>query len=412
MYKFTIVAHWSSTQAEPEYAPSTCLSNMPSYFDSHCHLQLSPLWDERHEVVKRAKSVGLVGIAIAATTPLGDDFNKVEQLYQDNVGFVFPSFGLHPYWISRYISHISSSAMADCNVHSLVRDTQHVEDIAISKLKSDINRMLDVYPAAGVGECGMDKRLVPTKKCPADERAVSIDLQRRIFAAQLDIAVQRNRYIVCHCVGSWGQLYELLRAKHSEVRNDESRLVWPRIILHSCNGLSVDMARLIVANLDNIYFSFSAGNVNLKVRDLIRCLPLDCVLLETDSPDQALQPAALTAISPFLAAGRGIDAVRSFSVSACIADMVSRSFCCGSLENGSYCLLDDIDFKRCCGDQSRQIEKPDNAALKELDMINECGAIGQLCEILSQFLCMSHEEFCAMTTANSQRVFQNIAMHH
>ncbi|CAM9292862.1 unnamed protein product, partial [Ectocarpus fasciculatus] len=229
-----------------------------SYFDAHCHLQLDPLWEHRDQVINKAKSASIVGICVAATTP-GEDFLRVEELYLENKDFVTPCFGLHPYWIHGYFN--------------------------TTKLITELTYMLEKHPRAGVGECGLDKRITINKKSSLTAAPVSLDFQKRIFIAHLDIAIQYNRFIVCHCVGSWGALYETILSKYREVRRSDAALLWPPVILHSCNGISIDMAQLFTANIEHIFFSFSAGHISPKLCELIQCIPREQILIETDSPD-------------------------------------------------------------------------------------------------------------------------------
>lgn len=374
------------------------LSSKGPYFDSHCHLQLDPLWENRVDIIKRLKEKGVSGVGLASTTP-GECFARVEQLVLENPGFVFPSFGLHPCWIAQYIKQSRFGGEDGL----LINDVAHVANV-LNTLQVEIAAMLVKYQFAGVGECGLDKRISTTKRGSVD--SVSMDLQRKIFEIHIDLGISFGRYVVCHCVGCWGALYSALHDKYAQLDGLE-KILWPPIILHSCNGMSVDMAKLFIENIENVYFSFSAGNISPKVCELIRCLPVDKILMESDSPDQPLNKKSLESISQLLIHRRGgvekilelcDDSDKIIHDLAGGANNEHVEGCCGSFNTtgtgGEECKNERAKAGLIAGAQK---------------VVNDSSVLLPLCEILSQFIGFTSDDFLDRTTRNAEHVFQTLS---
>lgn len=79
---------------------------------------------------------------------------------------------------------------------------------------------------------------------------------------------------------AWGTLYDvLLRCKSSEYK--------AAIILHSCNSIPLDFVRQFANNIDNVYFSLNGRAIHSRKEiNVINAIPLNRMLVETDSPSQ------------------------------------------------------------------------------------------------------------------------------
>jgi Tat protein secretion system quality control protein TatD with DNase activity len=294
-----------------------------------------------------ARSSGVSFTAVCGTCP-GDDWQRVEALYNKHADFVRPQFGLHPWWISRYRLAVERLAGGGIEVEeerevgakermdSSVKASNKGKDeggdhVKISKAdiddevdqkknssKSKSKRvdtsLVDVsqpwdtqlldhlkrIPSAGVGECGLDRAI---------KQDVPLELQEEVLKKHIAIARQLGRPVTMHCVGAWGSLLGILREeRRSEARADSDREAEteaaekagtgskrkggrvPSFVLHSCNSMPVEMAGDFAA-LPGVYFSFTGRALGPKETRLIRAVPPDRILIETDAPDQL--PAGL-----------------------------------------------------------------------------------------------------------------------
>lgn len=214
---------------------------MIAWTDAHNHLQDARLGDADDVIAAMTRSG--VGHAIVNATR-ESDWSSVEKISTDNPGFVFPAFGVHP-WQALGASEGWLGRLA---------------------------MILEKYPDASVGECGLDQWVSEP----------SIEIQRPVFMAQLRLAREMNRTITIHCLKAWGALLDVLAVAPPP----------PRFLMHSFGG-SIETARRLIPM--GAYFSFSGYFLHPRkssVLDVFRKLPRDRILLETDAPDM-LPPASV-----------------------------------------------------------------------------------------------------------------------
>ena len=120
-----------------------------------------------------------------------------------------------------------------------------------------------------IGEIGLDKR--------ADQPEFS--LQQRLFAEQLDIAAMYRKPVSIHCVRASGPLCDILRSRECG-----------RGFIHGFS-MSKETARLC---MDKGYLlgvgTVAAYTNGDRLRDVLRYIPKDRVVLETDSPYMPPEP--------------------------------------------------------------------------------------------------------------------------
>ena len=203
--------------------------------DCHVHLQEPAIRRDIGRVLAEARSAGVVRWFCNGSTEA--DWPVVAQLARDHEGIV-PCFGLHPWYIGE----------------RSVRWMQTLE------------HLLDELPGACVGEIGIDRWIEPRDEAGQDD----------VFRAQLDIAAQKNRPVMIHCLRGWGWLMDVLRSR---------KAVAPAMLIHAYGG-SVELIKPLAEM--GAYFSF-AGNIfepkRETAREAVKAVPLDRLLIETDAPD-------------------------------------------------------------------------------------------------------------------------------
>ena len=377
------------------------------YFDSHCHLQLDAIYSQRHRVISTAKDRGVHRFATCATCP-GEDWGRIEYLSSEYSHCVHASYGLHPLWINDYInSRVASqikltskkisccrndksltvipdncvklndpvSICSECQVslppssselnltpeeipsasekfNELSRsDDSYITHLVLNEISRDLTSILTNYPNAGVGEFGIDKRLMPGKKS-SRYSAVPLNRQIAIFEAHLAIAIDLQRPATIHCVGCWGTLFDSVSEvikKHCSILK-----VCPPIILHSCNTISIDVAKRF-AKLENIYFSFCGSHLTDKILDILRIIPPKRLLIESDSPDQMISTQQIHQI---------IESTQLAPIREYCSHLLAQSY-----------------------------------------SNNEPSLLPLLCEYLAQKLGISHSELAHLTETNSSPIF-------
>jgi TatD DNase family protein len=218
--------------------------------DTHCHLDYDKFHSDRDAVIQRAKDSGLVRILVPG---LDHRSSKEAVLLAEANPMVYAAVGFHPTDLEKF------SEQAFEQIRELVK---HPKVVA-------------------VGEIGIDYYWVKED----EKRAFQRDMLRR----QLAFAEEVDKPVVIHMreeKDAWygpasTDLLEILAAWHDQLRGP---LVAKPGVLHSFNG-NLETAQKALAL--NFYIGVT-GPVTYKnseeKRQIIRQLPLERLLIETDAP--------------------------------------------------------------------------------------------------------------------------------
>ena len=126
--------------------------------------------------------------------------------------------------------------------------------------------MLGTDPSLGVGEIGLD-RLKDKNISP---------VQREVFAAQLELAAEMGRPVVLHGAKCWGEVVKAIRPYAGRI---------PAFLFHGfsrSDGLLPDIVKV------NGFIGVGKAVLNdhaVNYRELVKKIPLDRLLIETDGED-------------------------------------------------------------------------------------------------------------------------------
>ncbi|XP_059292554.1 uncharacterized protein LOC132623631 [Lycium barbarum] len=210
---------------------------MMKLFDSHCHLQDPRIINMVPKIIRTTTETGVVHFAVNGVSE--KDWHLVKEM-SESYPCIVPNFGLHPWFITERTPNW---------------------------LKT-LRGYLEATPAAAVGEIGIDKGSFGKKIDFADQ----VDVCRQ----QLQLANELERPASIHCVRAFGDLLELLKSVGP---------VPAGFILHSYLGsaeMVPEFAKL------GAYFSFSGFLMSMKeskAKKMLKSVPKDRILLETDAPD-------------------------------------------------------------------------------------------------------------------------------
>jgi TatD DNase family protein len=240
-------------------------------FDSHCHLTDEAFAHDAAAAIERAQAAGVEGMALCGY----DAVSNVEalRLAEEREG-VFPTVGFHP----------------------------HEAKTVTSAMLGELEAQAALPQVVAVGEIGLD---FYRNHSGAEE-------QRRVLDAQLGIALKVGKPASLHSRAAEDAILEHLAPfAHS------MRAAWPgRVpgVMH-CFGGTLDQARRYVEL--GFLVSLSCAMTypaNNAARELAANLPLDTLVIETDSPylppqgrrGQRNEPALVIEAARALAAARGI----------------------------------------------------------------------------------------------------------
>ncbi|MDV6326984.1 YchF/TatD family DNA exonuclease [Idiomarina sp. Sol25] len=150
-----------------------------------------------------------------------------------------------------------------CGVHPLyVKDSQ----TPIAELGAKLRELTASNSVVAVGETGLDYFYHPESKV----------LQQENFEQHIEIANDVNKPLIIHTRDAQQDTLSLLRNGHADK---------PGGVLH-CFTESLDMAKKAIDDLD--FFISISGIASFRnaqeLRDTIKALPLEKLLIETDSP--------------------------------------------------------------------------------------------------------------------------------
>ncbi len=211
-----------------------------SVIDSHAHLDLPEFTGDRDAVIQRASAAGVERII---TVGIGIPECRRAMELSRKYSFVFASIGMHPH-----------------NARNL--DLQALDFLEANAADDRV---------VALGEMGLDyfRNLSPR------------DDQERCFRAQLDIARSKKLPVVIHDRDAHGQTLAVLR---------EERAGEAGGVIHCFSG----DAAMAFACIDMGFFISIPGTVTFKnartLHDVVRRVPLEHLLIETDCPFLAPVP--------------------------------------------------------------------------------------------------------------------------
>lgn len=228
------------------------MNRKPLWIDAHGHLTDERWQGRQAELIQKAQELGVGFFMQGGVDP--EDWQRQLTLKQSFPEAIGLCFGLHPYWVA---------------VHS----EEECEDALDS-----LARMLP--QAMALGELGLDFR--PHIMNDSQE------LQIHLFEQQLELAQFCHKPVVLHLVQAHAQTLKVM---------DLFGLPDEKGLVHSFNG-SLKKAQDYIER--GLYISVG-GPVcrpdNEKLHQAVRGLPLECLLLESDTPDQGA-PAFSGGLNP------------------------------------------------------------------------------------------------------------------
>lgn len=209
---------------------------MLTLIDSHSHFDVGEFDSDRAEALQRARAAGVTRQIIPAIALRG--FAKLRDMCASETG-LFPAYGLHPMFLAE---------------HAI----EHLDDLAI---------WVERDKPVAVGECGLDFYV----------DGLDPNSQRLYFRRQLELAREHDLPVIIHARRAVEEVIAAIRSIGNL-----------RGVIHSYSG-SMEQAR----QLWDIGFLLGFGGPltyerATRLRHIAAEMPLEFLLLETDSPDQPL----------------------------------------------------------------------------------------------------------------------------
>lgn len=205
------------------------------FIDSHCHLDFNDFEDDICDIITRAKECGVTAMLNA-----GNNINELENQLKlsEHYPFIYTAVGVHPHNAAEY---------PDITAEDILKHTSHKKVVAI-------------------GECGLDYYYDYAPR----------DLQIKVFEEQIKAAQQSGLPLIIHTRDADEDTINILGAHYRE------QPFKGEIHCFSSSRRLADFALSI-----GFYISASGiitFNKSQDLRDIFADVPLERLLIETDSP--------------------------------------------------------------------------------------------------------------------------------
>jgi len=202
--------------------------------DSHCHLDHEPLFGNINEVIKRSKDIGLTKLLTISTTLAS--FDKIKNIVNMDP-MIFGTFGIHPH----------------------ETETNLINKEILVKTITNFKKII------GVGETGLDFFYNHSNK----ERQIAS------FKDHIEASIELKMPIIIHSRNAENETFNILNSYNN---NDL------KILMHCFTG-SYDFSKKLLS----LGAFFSASGIitfknSIDLQNTFKTIPLDKLLIETDSP--------------------------------------------------------------------------------------------------------------------------------
>jgi TatD DNase family protein len=208
--------------------------------DSHCHLDHEPLLSNLDDVMVRSKAIGISKVLTICTTL--NSFIKIKEIVKRDE-IIYGTYGIHPHE---------------------AKDNKVTSDLIVKEIKN--NKKI-----IGIGETGLDFYYNHSDK---DDQIKSLD-------QHIEASIELNIPLIIHSRNAEKETLEIF----NNYKNYQLK-----ILMHCFTGSKSFANKLLDLNA---YFSAS-GIITFKnsteLQETFKSIPLEKLLVETDSPFLAPEP--------------------------------------------------------------------------------------------------------------------------
>jgi len=252
--------------------------------DTHGHINFNAFYEDGEEVLKRTLEAGMQVIMPGSQYSTSKRAVEIAERYEQGV---YAAIGLHPIHIGEQrkvdVLEVQSSldfARAFGSEAQARRDKQSWEEFETRAEEFDYEaykKLAQSKKVVAIGEVGLDYYYFPKSKTRREEMRQK---QKVALQAQMDLADEFGLPVILHCRVAHDDLLEILNTKYL-IHNAPLRGV-----VHSYTGTAEQAKKFMDLGL---YFGFN-GLILKNVpalpspEEVIAFIPLDRIVLETDSP--------------------------------------------------------------------------------------------------------------------------------
>ncbi len=232
------------------------------FIDSHAHTFFRNFDEDRDDVIQRALDAG---VAAVFEVGLDTETNRQVLALAEKYPSVFPIVGAHPHEAKSFDLAVFKDFLA-------AHDGEYI----------------------GIGEMGLDyfKDYSP------------VDIQRKVFEQVLELCVPTDYPLVFHCRAANDDMIDMIRGAGATLKG----------VMHCFSGGPAFLEQTLELGLHISVGGPVTYPKNDRLRDVVRRVPLDRLMLETDCPfltpqfrrGKRNEPSYIPAIAEEIARVRGV----------------------------------------------------------------------------------------------------------
>lgn len=247
-------------------------------FDTHTHLQFKAFEGKVDQVIKSAQDSGVEKIIVVGTNL--ETSKKAVELAESYKG-LYASVGVHPHHVFKYV--ILSEVEGSVGIHTDSSTEVGMTNQSINQLK----QLLTHPKVIAIGEAGLDCHIYENTKYPNYKITEEfINLQKLFFKEQIKLAIKHQKSLIIHNREAVPELLEILEENWDPFLEGRS-------VFHCCEPNQ----RLLDFALKHKVFIGIDGDITYDKpkQDFLKKIPLELLVLETDSPYFLPEPLRLRA---------------------------------------------------------------------------------------------------------------------
>lgn len=242
---------------------------MQNMFDTHAHLNFSRFKKNVPDVIQRAHDTGVTHIVIPGTDVTSSQ--KAIEITEQHEG-MYAAAGIHPHHVFQYVSEVSDV--------SFPRRRESIDRSRITSGMtndlSELRKLLSHPKVVAVGEIGIDRhQYEQTKYTQYSVNEQFVSIQQKLFNEQIKLSIKYKKSLIIHNREATDDVLEILQRQWS-------RQLSGRAVFH-CSEAN---EKILSFAKEHQMFIGVDGDITYDThkQEFIKRVPLDMLVLETDSP--------------------------------------------------------------------------------------------------------------------------------
>jgi TatD DNase family protein len=238
----------------------------PKLIDTHCHLEMDAFDPDRDEVIRRALDAG-VGAMITIGSDLKGNIGGLE--LSRKYDFIYASVGFHPHDAKDFTEEIFNQIRKWARKYRIQHVAYSVKEAnpLSTELRTSNSELIPKVVA--IGEIGLDYHYDHSPR----------EVQQEVFLKQLLFAKEIHLPVIIHSREAMQDTLDIVR--QSGVKSG---------VFHCFLG-DPEMAKQVLSMGFHISIAGPVTFKNAKrLQDVIKVIPDDCLLIETDAPYLTPEP--------------------------------------------------------------------------------------------------------------------------